>query len=242
MRHLLPAAVIVLGTSVATAAAQADSRIQADVSRELARVDHDAARLTVAVHDGVVMLSGTVQTLWVKQEAVKRVLKIDGVKSIMADLTIPRAENDTALVRLVADRIRQYDLYTVYDNIEGRVRNGSVRLDGAVTEPKKKADILERVAKVRGVQSIDDHLEVLPASQTDDRLRVVIANAIYRDEAFGNYSMVDPPVHVIVNNGHVTLTGFVRSQIELIKAESIARSANGVLGVDNKVQVVGRRQ
>ena len=52
--------------------------------------------------------------------------------------------------------------------------------------------------------------------------------AIYRDEAFQNYSMVDPPVHVIVNNGHVTLVGFVRSQIERIKAESIARMMNGV--------------
>jgi hypothetical protein len=169
------------------------------------------------------------------------VLKIDGVKSIMAELTIPRAENDAALIRDVADRIRKYDLYTVYDNIEGRVRNGAVRIEGAVTEPKKKADILERVAKVHGVQSIDDHLDVLPASQPDDRLRVTIANAIYRDQAFGDYSMVDPPVHVIVNNGHVTLTGFVRSQIELIKAESIARSVFGVLGVDNKVQLVGRR-
>jgi osmotically-inducible protein OsmY len=79
----------------------------------------------------------------------------------------------------------------------------------------------------------------LPASQNDDRLRVTIATAIYRDEAFQNYSMVDPPVHVIVNNGHVTLVGFVRSQIERIKAQSIASMMTGVLAVENKVQLVG---
>jgi osmotically-inducible protein OsmY len=52
--------------------------------------------------------------------------------------------------------------------------------------------------------------------------------------------MVDPPVHVIVNNGHVTLVGYVRWPAERIKAESIARTAFGVLALENKVQVVNR--
>jgi osmotically-inducible protein OsmY len=159
---------------------------------------------------------------------------------LQADLVIPSAENDQVIVREVSDRIRHYDLYGVYDNIEGRVSHGRVRLEGAVTEPKKSDDIIERVAKVKGVQDIDNRIEVLPPSKADDRLRVAIATAIYRDEAFINYSMVDPPVHVIVDNGHVTLVGFVRSPAERIKAESIARTASGVLAFENKVQVVGR--
>ena len=97
------------------------------------------------VRDGVVTLSGGVATLWLKEEAVKRALKVSDVQSLVADLTIAKAENDLALVREVGDAIRHYDLYSVYDNIEGRVRNGAVRLDGAVTEPKKAADIVERV-------------------------------------------------------------------------------------------------
>ena len=223
----------------ARAADATDSQIKAEVHRQLARLDSAAERLMVDVKDGVVMLAGQVPTLWLKEESVRRALKVEGVKSLTADVVIPRAENDQALVREVADRIRHYDLYTVYDNIQGRVSNGAVRLEGAVTEPKKLDDILERVAKVKGVQAIDNHLEVLPSSQSDDRLRVAIANAIYRDQAFGDYSMVDPPVHVIVNNGHVTLVGFVRSQIERIKAESIARSAFGVLALENRIQIVG---
>jgi osmotically-inducible protein OsmY len=239
MRNPLGAVAVVLAASVATAAAPADSQIKSEVQRQLAKVDASASRLTVDVRDGVVMLSGGVATLWVKQEAVKRALKVDGVHSLMADLTIAKAENDVTLLRQVGDAIRHYDLYTVYDNIEGRLRNGTVRLEGAVTEPKKSSDILERVAKVRGVQAIDNGIVVLPTSQNDDRLRVTIATAIYRDEAFQNYSMVDPPVHVIVNNGHVTLVGFVRSQIERIKAQSIASMMSGVLAVENKVQLVG---
>lgn len=227
--------------ATAVAATPSDSGIKADVQRQLARLDVGSSHIAVDVQDGVVTLSGGVPSLWLKEEAVRRALKASDVKSLVADLTIAKAENDLALARQVGDVVRHYDLYSVYDNIEGRVRNGSVRLVGAVTEPKKAADILERVAKVRGVQAIDNQIEVLPASQADDRLRVTIATAIYRDEAFQNYSMVDPPIHVIVNNGHVTLIGVVRSQIERIKAESIARLTSGVLAVDNKVQLAGGR-
>ncbi len=248
MRNILAAVVVAVVASVAatTAApgtpqdrASGDGQIKAEVQRQLARLDPGASRLMVDVRHGVVTLSGDLKTLWLKQQAVKRALKVDGVQSLVADVTIARAENDRTLLREVGDAIRKYDLYTVYDNIEGRVRNGAVLLQGAVTEPKKSDDILERVAKVRGVQAIDNRIEVLPASQSDDRLRQIIATGIYRDEAFQNYSMVDPPVHVIVNNGHVTLVGFVRSRIELIKAESIARMTPGVLAVENKVQLVG---
>ena len=239
MRSLLGAAVLVLAAALATAAAPTDSQVKADVQRQLARLDPGASRLTVEVQDGVVSLSGTVASLWLKEEAVRRTLKVSGVRSAAADVMIAKAENDQALMREVGDAIRHYDRYSVYDNLEGRVRNGAVLLEGAVTEPKKAADIVERVSKVRGVQALENRIEALPASQSDDRLRVAIATAIYRDAAFENYSMVDPPVHVIVNNGHVTLVGFVRSQIERIKAESIARSAYGVLAVDDKVQLIG---
>jgi hyperosmotically inducible protein len=122
------------------------------------------------------------------------------------------------------------------------VRNGAVKLTGAVTEPKKASDILERIAKLHGVQAIDSQIEVLPASQSDERLRVQITTAIYRDEAFRNYSMVDPPIHVIVNLGHVTLVGVVRAELERIKAESIARSTPGVLAFDDRVQIAGGRK
>jgi hyperosmotically inducible protein len=244
VRGLLGAAIVALAATSATgatAAAPSDSAIKADVQRQLARLELGSSHITVDVRDGVVTLSGSVPSLWVKEEAVRRALKASDVKSLVADLTIAKAENDLALAREVIDRIRHYDLYTVYDSIDGRVRNGAVRLIGAVTEPKKAADIVERVAKVRGVQAIDNQIEVLPASQSDDRLRVTIATTIYRDQAFQDYSMVDPPVHVIVNNGHVTLIGVVRSQIERIKAESIARLTYGVLAVDNKVQLAGGR-
>jgi len=212
----------------------ADRQLRADVQRKLGNLE---GQVTVTVKDGAVTLSGNVPTLWAKEEAVRRALEASRLPSVAADITIAKAENDAALARQVGDRIRTYARYSVYDNIDGRVNNGVVTLVGAVSSPEKLPDILERVAKVKGVQGINNKVEVLPASQDDDRLRVAIADAIYRDPAFENYSRADPPIHVIVKNGHVTLIGIVRSQIERIKAESATRSVFGVLAFDNQVRL-----
>jgi osmotically-inducible protein OsmY len=128
----------------------------------------------------------------------------------------------------------------VYDDFQGNVKNGIVHLRGAVTDEKKLGDIIERVAKIRGVQEIDNKVTVLPANQDDDRLRVTIANAIYSLSDFERYSMANPPIHVIVNRGHVTLVGAVRSEIEKRKAYEAARFVNGVLTLEDRV-VVSRR-
>jgi osmotically-inducible protein OsmY len=219
------------------AIAPADRAIRADVQHRLAGLE---GKVTVEVMDGVVTLSGMVPTLWAKEESIRRARMAEHVQSLVSDLTIARAENDATLARQVGERVRGYARYTVYDSIDGRINNGVVTLTGVVTAPDKGSDILERVAKVKGVQAINNKIEVLPVSQTDDRLRVAIANAIYSDPAFDNYSRVDPPIRVIVNNGHVTLVGYVRSQIELIKAESAARGVFGVLAFDSKVQLIGK--
>jgi osmotically-inducible protein OsmY len=93
------------------------------------------------------------------------------------------------------------------------------------------------VAKVRGVQAIENKVTVLPANRNDDQLRVAIANAIYRNPEFENYSRVNPPIHVIVNNGYVTLTGVVRSDLEKIKAHESAASVFGILKIDDRVRL-----
>ena len=219
-----------------TNTSSADRQIRADVQHNLSEL----GRITVEVQDGVVTLSGMLPNLWEKDEAIRRALKAQHIQSIVSNLTIAKAEDDATLARQVGERIRTYARYSVYDYLDLRVGNGVVRLTGAVSAPEKLSDILERVAKVKGVQAIDNKVEVLPVSQSDDRLPLAIANAIYGDPAFDNYSRVDPPIRVIVNNGHVTLIGYVRSQEELIRAESAARNVFGVLALDNKVQLISK--
>jgi len=77
---------------------------------------------------------------------------------------------------------------------------------------------------------------VLPVSINDEALRHRIARAIYGNSAFWNYAaMVNPPIHIIVENSRVTLTGVVQSDVEKALARSLATQF-GVLSVTNDLK------
>jgi osmotically-inducible protein OsmY len=86
----------------------------------------------------------------------------------------------------------------------------------------KRDDIVRRVQQVPGVQRVDNRIDVLPVSQFDDDLRLGIAHAIYSNPAFRAFaSMANPPIHVIVEHGHVTLDGVVLNEVDRAIARSI---------------------
>jgi hypothetical protein len=129
------------------------------------------------------------------------------------------------LFRQVQKQVLQYVHFTIFDDVNAQVDKGVVTLTGRVTMPYKRSDIEKRVARVAGVARVDNRIEVLPASQFDDNLRVGIARAIYTNPAFQIYgSMVNPPIHVVVEHGHVTLDGVVQSEVDKMLARSIASS------------------
>jgi hyperosmotically inducible periplasmic protein len=100
------------------------------------------------------------------------------------------------------------------------------------------SDIAELVARVPGVREVDNRITTFPVSTSDDRLRVAIASQIYQDSLFRNYAtQVNPPIHVVVENGYVTLAGVVNSEVERRKAETVARTTFGVLGVNNSLRL-----
>jgi osmotically-inducible protein OsmY len=231
--------VLVLAAAV-HAAAVSDPELTRNIQKQLSNLDYGSRRPVVMVTDGVVTISGTVASLWLKEETIKRALKVEGIAQLVSEMMIAKAESDEKLAADVVDKIQHYDLFTVYDDFQGSVKNGIVHLGGAVTDPKKLDDVIERVAKIRGVQAIDNKVTVLPASDEDNRLRVTIANAIYSLSDFERYSMANPPIHVVVNRGHVTLIGVVRSEIEKRKAYEAARFVNGVLALEDKVVVAKR--
>jgi hyperosmotically inducible periplasmic protein len=215
-----------------------DGQIKAKVEHKLSGLDLASSNLTVGVHNGVVMLSGMVPSLWLKQEAIERARKTDDVTSVVSELSVTKAESDDILANEIATRVRQYAFYTIYDDITGRVHDGLVTLTGKVTSPHKASEIADRVAKVYGVREVDNQIETLPMSTFDDQLRYAIARRIYRDALFSNYAIqANPPIHIVVDRGHVTLAGAVNSEVERRMAEVFARSAFGVFSVKNKLRL-----
>src|SRR6185295_15680010 len=149
-----------LAALLLVAAGLSDAELTRNIQRQLSNLDYGSGRPVVTVKGGVVSIEGTVASLWLKEETINRILKVEGIESVMSDMVIAKAESDAKLAEQVITAVRSYALYTVYDDFQGRIRNGSVYISGAVTEPKKLTDIVERIAKVKGVQLIDNKIVV----------------------------------------------------------------------------------
>lgn len=143
---------------------------------------------------------------------------------------------DGVIFRDVAAQVSSYPRFTVFDDIQASVSQGVVTLYGKVTMPYKRDDIARRVTKVAGVTQVVNRIGVLPVSQFDDELRSSIARAIYGNPSFWHYaSMVNPPIHIVVENGHVILTGVVNNDVEKALARSLAAGFNA-FSVDSELK------
>ena len=132
-------------------------------------------------------------------------------------------------------------LYGIFDSLGGRVDNGMVTLTGYVTWEYKASQIARLVSRVHGVKEIQNQVEVLPVSIFDDQLRIRLAKNIYGDPLFWKYTTrLDPPLHIIVDKLHVTLTGVVFDEVEKQVAGNLARQTFGVLTLQNNLEVQGK--
>jgi hyperosmotically inducible protein len=167
------------------------------------------------------------------------------IHPLLAGDTAPRedvaapaaAERDHDLLEAVSSAILRYPYYGVFDSVGAGVQSGVVTLTGSVSQPWRKQEIERRVAKVDGVKEIRSQIRVQPVSFNDDRLRTELYRRIYGNGLFVRYaSWADPPIRIIVENGHVTLTGYVNSEVERSVLGTIARSTLS-FGVDNQVKI-----
>jgi hyperosmotically inducible protein len=137
----------------------------------------------------------------------------------------------------ITKQVRQYTRYTIFDDISVQVTdNGVAVLTGKVTMPFKRDDIGRLVARVQGVNSVQNDISVLPVSPFDDELRHRISRAIYGNSAFWHYAaMANPPIHIVVENGRVTLAGVVQYNVERMLARSLATTF-GAFSVKNELK------
>ena len=144
-----------------------------------------------------------------------------------ATLAAQADRKDHQIFKDIARGVNQYTRFTVFDDVNVSVEEGMVTLTGRVTMPYKAADLARIAGRVPGVTRVNNHIQVLPASQFDEELRYRIARAIYGNPGFWQYAaMANPPIHIVVENGHVTLTGVVNSNVERMLARSLASSFN----------------
>ena len=166
-------------------------------------------------------------------------VSVGGVFALLLTVSSAVWAQDRRDVRLAEDvgrSVTEYARLTIFDDINATVENGAVILTGRVTMPFKKTDLEKRIAKIDGVRSVRNDIGVLPVSQFDDELRFRVSRAIYGNPSFWNYAaMANPPIHIIVEGGHVTLAGVVNSNVERMLARSLATGL-GELSVTNALK------
>jgi hyperosmotically inducible protein len=196
--------------------------------------------VSASVHEGRATLTGVVGSLEDRREALAAAQKEAREVEDRLALNVA-ARSDQAILRDVERAILDYPNYGVFDSVAAGVQDGAVVLQGSVRQPYRKDDIEERVVRIAGVRAIDNQLRVQPLSFNDDRLRAELLRGIYGSSLFDRFEYwADPPVRIVVENGHVTLTGYVPSQVERHMAGAIARGTLA-FSVDNQLRLDGER-
>ena len=129
--------------------------------------------------------------------------------------------------------------YGVFDNLAYQVSDeGTVTLLGQVVRPTTKSDAENAVKRIEGVEKVINNIEVLPNSPNDDRIRRDTFRAIYGNSVLNQYELrAVPPIHIIVDRGHVTLEGVVARAMDKQIAEVQAKSVPGAFSVTNNLRV-----
>ncbi len=148
------------------------------------------------------------------------------------------AVGEQRIAREVHHELVMLPYYGVFDNLAYRVDGQTVTLIGTVTRPTLKSDAENVVKRIEGVERVVNQIQVLPLSPNDDRIRIATFRAIYGRTGLDRYALqAIPPIHIIVNNGNVTLEGVVGSEMDKNLAEIAAKGVSGVFSVTNNLQV-----
>ncbi|HEY2380910.1 MAG TPA: BON domain-containing protein [Terriglobia bacterium] len=129
---------------------------------------------------------------------------------------------------------------SIFDWVEADLQaNGTVVLLGAVTRPSIKQDAEYRVRHLEGVTNLKNQIEILPLSRLDDQIRAGVYRSLFnRNSTLSGYALgANPSIHIIVDNGAVTLKGFVSSAMDKQLAGAAANAVFGVMKLENDLQV-----
>ena len=153
---------------------------------------------------------------------------------------LAQAKPDIQISDDVIRSVNTYTRFTVFDYVGVEVQNGVLTLTGRVTMPFKKDEIAQRAAGVDGVKTVRNDIGVLAPSPFDEDLRHKVARAIYGNAAFWRYAaMPNPPIHIVVEGGRVTLTGVVQSEVDRTLARSLA-TGQGEVSLTNALRTDAR--
>ena len=219
-----------------------DSELQRDVMTELKwEPTIHAAEIGVAVKDGVVTLSGDVDTYSMKWAAERTVRRVSGVKGLAEGIKVrlpdpyKRSDEDVAGV---ATNVLNWNVWVPRDRVKVIVQNGWVTLSGDVDWFYQKERAEDAVRHMIGVRGVTDSITIKPPVPTVKAFEVKngIEDALKRNARLLRDA---DKIRVEISGSKVILHGSVGSWADYDEAEYAAYCAPGVSEVQNKLAVTG---
>jgi osmotically-inducible protein OsmY len=214
-----------------------DERIQQDVIEEL-KFDPliKANEIGVAVKNGIVTLTGRVESLqqkWAAEEAAQRVRGVVAVANEI-EVHLPgiseRSDEDIAAA---AVRALQWDANLSTEDIKVAVSHGRVTLSGEVNWNYQRDEAERAIRRLTGVRAITNLITVRQRQAPNpEELRKRIEEALVRSA-----QMDAERINVEIQGDKVILTGTVRAWAEKVEADRVAWSIPGVREVVNRITV-----
>lgn len=212
-----------------------DSEIQHDVMDELKwEPSLHATEIGVAVKEGVVTLSGTVDSYMKKSSAEKAARRVAGVKAVAEDIEVKYVaslvRNDTEIAQAVMNALKWHSAVNE-EKIKVKVEDGVVTLDGEVDWDFQRRSAELQIENLLGVRRIINNI-VIKTGQPLKDLKQKISAALHRS------ATIDAEKIRVESSGNkVILRGTVRSLAEKRDAEQAVWAAAGVSSVENHLQI-----
>ena len=212
-----------------------DADLKRDVMAELAwDPEVKSTAIGVAVKDGVVTLTGHLETFAEKRAAARAAKRVANVKAIAVELDVrlaPDHKRSDTDIAVSAEHALQWNTLVPVSDVRLSVDHGWVTLQGEVDWDYQRRAAENAIRPLMGVVGISNEMTVRTHAKAVD-LSHRIEEALKRQAVREAHQ-----IHVSVNDSTVKLTGTVHSWQERDAAQGVAWSAAGVRNVVNELHV-----
>ncbi len=212
-----------------------DIEIQKDVLDELKWEPYlNATEIGVAVKNGIVTLSGTVNSYLKKTRAEKAAKRVSGVKAVAEDIEVKYADsllkNDTEIAETILSALKCHSAINE-EKIKVKVEDGVVTLDGEVDWEFQRNSAVMQIENLIGVKRIVNNITI-KSGIVPKELKQKVNSAFHRSATIDAEK-----INIEVTGSKVVLTGKVRSWAEKNDAENAVWAAQGVNKVENNLEI-----